>query len=325
MDATTLLQQRVSIEEVMKHYDFDKTRPDKHIIRSCCKLHGGDNPTGFVANTENNLWFCHTGGCGGGDIFTLVELMEEIPFNQAVEFVARTFDVDITNLEIKKREETFMKEMKAWIRAITSRKKKEMQEYSIPEEIKEVTKFRNFTEDTLRRFGLGWVESVRLKKKDDNTYTLKNRLVFPIWFNNVRVAYLFRRVKSTDIQKWSNQPVNVDTSELLYNYDMVLGEREIVVVEGVLDVWAYHEIGVPAVATFGAHLTDAQYKLLIRTGADITFSYDGDEAGRVATKKAIESMKYKANLRQVVFEDGEDPESIPRNQLKLNYERRMRV
>lgn len=331
MDAVTLLQEHIDVVKLLEHYDFDKARPSGGYVRSCCKLHGGNNPTAFVISQETGRWYCHTGSCGGGDAYTLVQRMEECTFEESVRWIAHFFHVDIENIQITERKEAYITELKSWVKAMTSRKKKSVAEFSISEPIKEVTKFRTFSEETLRHFQLGWVESIVLEKKEHNEqgdkqyYTLKNRLTIPLYQNGVRIGYSLRRVRSKDVPKWSHQPSSIETRNILYNYDMVLGSSEIVVCEGITDVWAYHEIGIPAVCTFGAHLTDEQYKMLMRTGADITLSYDGDEAGSLATEVAINMLKYKANIKKVVFESGNDPESIERAKLKQLYESRVRV
>lgn len=336
MDAIELLKDKIDPEKLLEHYDFTGIRHHGNMIRSCCKLHGGDNPTSFVMN-EEGVWYCHTGDCGAGDVYTLVQIMEGLTFRESVEWVAQFFHVDIANLSIKERADTYVKELKSWMKALTSRRKKLVSPYSISVPVREVTKFRDFEPETLRHFELGFVDEISLEKRDGGSYTLRNRLVFPIYQNGVMVGASFRKTKSQDFPKWSHQPVNLETSDILYNYDSVKHEPSIVVVEGMPDVWAYYEIGVPAVATFGAHMTDEQYKLLMRTGADLVFSYDGDEAGRFATRKCTTGykdkkgtfiqgiFKNKANCSVVLFDEGEDPASIPREQLKLNYERRKKV
>lgn len=324
MDALTLLQQYLDIRAILTHYEFEKVREDGRFARSCCKLHGGDNSSSFVINVETGLWYCHT-SCGGGDVYTLVQKMEDIEFKQAVRWVAEFFHVDIANLQITERKASHVAEMKRWIEAMKSRKKKPLNEFTIDATIREVTKFRDFQESTLRHFSLGYVERVRLQKRDGGEFALSNRLVFPIIQDGIQVGISFRRINSNDMPKWLHQPANIETKELLYNYDNVQGQREIVVVEGIPDVWAYHEIGVPAVATFGAHLTEQQYKLLMRTGADITLSYDGDEAGRIATQKATNMLRNKAAIKVVPFNTGEDPENISREELKKRYDNKKRI
>ena len=151
-----------------------------------------------------------------------------------------------------------------------------------------------------------FAKQIELDKKNGDKYVLFNRLVFPIIYSDVQIGASLRRTKSSDYPKWSHQPANIDTGKILYNYDNAKHSSKIV--EGITDVWAYHEIGVDAVATFGAHLTKDQYKLLLTTGADIILSYDGDDAGRLANQKAKDMLKNKANVKEVIFNQGNDPE-----------------
>lgn len=326
MDALTTLHEHIDMQALLEHYDFDKVKEKGTMIRACCKLHGGSNPSGFVVNTNNNLWYCHTGGCGGGDAFTLVQKLENCTFPEAVHKVADFFGINLDNLEIQERQASYVKEMKKWIKTMrTLTKKKEKNAYHIPEEVRSVTKFRDFLPSTLEHFGLSYVEKIELLSREDKPYQLKNRLVFPVMQEGVQVGVSLRRIKAKDEPKWSHQPVSFETKDILYNYDAIQGEPSFVICEGITDVWAYHEIGVPAVCTFGAHLTEEQYRLLMRTGADLIWSYDGDEAGAFATKNARELFRNKANQYVVHFTDREDPASITREELKERYDKRERT
>lgn len=337
MDAISLINKHLDVEKVLLHYDFDHVNNENDVIRACCKIHGGNNPTAFAIRREDGVWVCHTGDCGAGDIYTLVQKMEGIDFPSAVRWVANFHGIDINNLQITERKTEYMEELKKFVKTMKGKKKcHELNPFEIPEQIKKVGKYRNFKEDTLVYFNLGYVDSVQLNKRNGEPYTLFHRLVFPIIFNNIQVGISFRKTKSTDFPKWSHQPANLETGELLYNYDNCKNESIITIVEGISDVWAYHEIGVPAVCTFGAHVTEEQYKLLLKTGADLCFSFDGDDAGRRATEKAILGykkdgklikgmFKYKANCSMVEFEEGEDPESISREELRKKYDNRKKL
>lgn len=324
MDALTLLNEHMDMHKVLEHYNFDKISPEGSMIRSCCKLHGGSNPSAFVVNTSNNLWYCHTGDCGGGDAYNLVMHIEEIPFRDAVFRVAEILGVDIENFTITERKASHIKELKSFIALMKSRKKKDVHAYSIKEEIRAVKKFRAFLPETLQHFGLGFVESVDLMSRDGKPYTLRNRLVFPIMQGGVQVGISFRKVKANDYPKWSHQPASFETKEVLYNYDNVQQEPIITIVEGIPDVWACYEAEIPAVCTFGAHLTDEQYRLLMRTGADLVWGYDGDEAGVNARNKACAQFRYKANQWYIPFHVEEDPDSISREELRKRYDSRIK-
>lgn len=326
MDALQFLRDKIDLEKLMKHFEFEEISHDGRYIRSCCKLHGGDNPSSFVVNTENNLYYCHTGGCGGGDAYTLVQEMLHIPFQEAVKWVANFFNVDITSLDIQERKEQFKKELEKFI-SVMNRKKsvKTFEPFVIHEEMRELAKFRSFNIDTIDTFGLRYVEKAVLKKRDGNDFTLRNRLYIPIIHENVVIGASFRRTREGDNPKWLHQPHSIETNKLLYNYHNALSGDEIIVCEGLFDVWAYHEIGLHAVATFGAHLTDEQYRLLIKSGKDIVLSYDGDDAGRKATKSAKDMLRRKATLFEIEFKEGQDPENISREELAEIYEQRRRI
>lgn len=322
MDAVTLINDSLDVEKILAHYDFSGVESHGDILRARCKIHGGPNPTSFVINEDTGLWYCHA-GCGGGDVVTLARTLDDSTFPQAVSTLASILNIDINNMELNKKKSDDEKEMSSWFKLMTKRRDRvEMEEYHIEEEVKEVTKFRDFEQATLKHFELGHVERVTLSRRDETTYQLRNRLVIPIKMNGASVGVSLRRTKATDIPKWSHQPINIKTSNLLYNYDSTLNAKSVVVVEGAFDVWAFHEIGIPAVATYGAHLTDDQYRLLLQCGADLVLAYDGDGAGRTAQKNALEALRGKANLYTMYFSDGEDPASIKREELRDKYETR---
>ena len=326
MDAVSLLSKHISITKVMEYYSFADVKEDKGYMRCACKIHGGNNPTGFVASEETGLWFCHTGGCGGGDAYTLVQKMEDVSFTVAVKKVADILNVAIDDLAIVERKAEHIAELQQWIRSIKSRRKESLPPFTLDVEVKNVTKLRSFTQDTIAYFGMVYVPEMECEKANGETYKLHSRLGFPLHNEyGVQVGISLRKIKAEDFPKWSHQPRTIKTGDMLYNYDRVQNSHTIVLTEGLLDVWAFHEIGADAVACFGAHLSEEQYRLVLRTGADIVLAYDGDQAGKEASRKAKKMLKNKVNLYEVCFASDEDPESITREELKARYDSRIKV
>lgn len=320
MDAVSLLNKHANIEKVMNHYGFDRMREEGIMIRSCCGIHKGDSPSAFVANTESNLWFCHS-QCGGGDMFTLVEKMEGIAFKHAVLRIATILGVDINTLEIIERKDEYVRDLQSFIKLMRKRPYTLHPPFDIDVDIRKVTRYRAFREDTLQRFGLCFVEEYESVTNKGDKFMLRKRLGVPITQNNVLVGYSLRATLENDKPKWAHIPKGINTSDMLYNLDSYDGQEEIVVVEGMYDVWAYYEIGVYAVCTYGAHLSEWQYRLLLNTGAtSITLSYDGDNAGRAITEKAKKLLRNKFRVSYVPFNEGEDPEKITREELRERYE-----
>lgn len=319
MNAVDVIKNNTNYEQLLHYYDFNHVRSDGYTIRSCCKIHGGSNPTAFVVNLENGLWYCHTGECGGGDVFHLVQLLDGISFKEAVVKLAMIFNIDLANATVGSPSSQ-SEEAKKWMLLMSKIKSTPLVEYIPDIETKGIATYRKFLPSTIETFGLKYAEEITLTKRNGEKYSLKHRLVFPIMFDGIQVGVSLRRVKTNDIPKWSHQPVYIHTKDILYNYDRAKDSSFIVVVEGILDVWAYHEIGIAAVATFGAHLTDAQYRLLLKTGADIVLSYDGDAAGITASIKAYAMLMNKCRIYRVNFSVTEDPENIPREELRRRYE-----
>lgn len=325
MDALTYLNETVKIEDILEYYGFEGLHEDGNMIRGCCKIHDGDNKTAFVANRENNLWYCHTGGCGGGDAIALVQQLEKCDFVTAVKRVAEICNVDINNYKIVEHQQSHIKEVKKFIALMKSKKKKQtLKEYQFAGEFKEIQKFREFHIDTINHYGMVYIDNVSLKNKAGNEYTLRNRLLIPIIQNGIQVGGSIRRIKSEDNPKWLHQPAEIETSNILYNYDIAKHDDVIVICEGIFDVWAFYEAGVHAVCTFGAHISQEQYKLLMRTGAELVLAFDGDKAGATATQKAIEMFKNKATLYVLPFDEGQDPENIDRHLLRHKFDNELR-
>ena len=324
MDAKQLIS-AIDIDVVLDHYNFKHQRKDGDFIRSACAIHGGDNPTSFVINSQTSLWYCHT-GCGGGDIFTLVRKMENCSFVEAVQWIADFFKIDLEGFNIEARESEIKKELAQWMEYNKRLRNAEpIKACSIRPETKQIAKLRTFRKETLDDFEIGFIDKIQLINKKGEAYTLFNRIFFPIYFDEKYVGFSLRRVEESDIMKWSHQPRDFNVGRILYNYDNVADEEEIIIVEGIYDVLAFVEIGIPAVCTFGSNLSTEQRDLLLKTGADITFAYDGDDAGRKATEKAVEMLRNKATLRLVDFGDGEDPESITREKLFDLFKERKRI
>lgn len=313
MDALELIKDNMDVLKVLKHYDFDDVAYEGNMVRSACKLHGGDSPSAFVINPESGLWYCHTGGCGGGDVFNLAQDLDGSNFKQSVETIASILGIDIANLEINKAKDADRKELESWIRTMKKwNTKREYEPYKMQEELQTVNKFRDFHESTLNHFNA--------------TYSkYYNRLVIPVAMNGVQVGVSMRKVKASDNPKWLHQPRGIKTAELLYNYDSASSETTIVVAEGTFDVWALYEAGINAVATYGAGVTESQYQLLMKTGADIVFAYDGDDAGHKGVSNATSMFRNKANVFSMTFSDGEDPASITREELRERYNERVRI
>ena len=324
MDAVSVIKQNIDVEKILRHYNVDFKYFGDY-IRCACPIHNGDNPTAFVIN-EDFLWSCHTGGCGAGDVFTFVEQMEDLDFPKAVKKVAEILEIDIENLIIAERKNDYLKEVEKFLKYIKSKKKKKtLNEYVPKAELTQVRSFRNFDEKTLQKFELKYAKEIELDKKDGGTFKLYERLVIPIYVNEVQIGVSIRKIRAKDNPKWFHAPHTMETGNILYNIDNCKNDSEIIVCEGMFDVWSWYEAGYNAICTFGAHLSEEQYRMLLRTGKNIIWCYDGDNAGLEATKKAVQMMKYKTNQWIIHLPEGADPGNCSPDDLRELYKQKERI
>lgn len=326
MDAVSVIKKHIDVEKILQHYNINYEYYGDY-IRCKCPIHNGDNPTAFVVN-ENFLWSCHTGDCGNGDLFTFIEKMEDVCFIDAVKIASKILEVDIDNLVIAERKNDYQKEMEKFLKYIKSKKKRkniELKEYTPKAELLDVKSFRNYTEDTLKFFDLKYVKEIEVDKKEGGSFKMYERLFIPIRIDNILIGASLRKIRAKDNPKWFHTPPSIETGNMLYNINNCTS-NEIIVVEGIFDVWSWHQAGFKnAVATFGAHLSEEQYRMLLRTGKDIIWCYDGDNAGINATIKAVEKMKYKVRQWVIHMPEGADPGNCTSEQLQKLYKEKERI
>lgn len=263
-------------------------------FRSTCPLHGGDNPTSFLWNYENGLWFCFTQCSRGGDIFDFVAIYKNLnidsQFREVVRTTAELCEIDISNLELGEARSRNAKELMQWTQYIETKYKiKTNPPYDITTigDLYDINSYRNFHKSTIDFFNAKYSEILK-------------RIVIPIYDeNNILVGITCRRTISSE-PKWLHYPKKLQTRVLLYNLNNVINEgyNTVYIVEGAFDVWKMYELGIKnVVATFGSHLSTEQENLLLKYFVNINLMYDADIAGLNAIKKVINQLKHKTNLQ----------------------------
>lgn len=281
---------------ILQHYNAKHITKGTGELRCCCPIHDGGNATAFVYNTHKRLWFCHTKCNAGGDIFTLVELIEKIDFESAVKRVAEIYNIDITNMTIIIRTNEVVQDLKRWIESMRNiTKVKTLKPFNIEllGKCYPINSYRNFTKETLEHFNVTYCE-------------MNQRIVVPITYQQMLVGVTMRRTKPHPI-KWLHQPSGFATGDFLYNGDNITPMSTIIVSEGVFDVMNAYQCGYTnIVATFGCHLTQEQERMLLTKAYDFVIAYDNDNAGIPATRHVINRLQNKVNLRIAKIPDNKD-------------------
>lgn len=154
----------------------------------------------------------------------------------------------------------------------------------------------------------------------------RERLIFPIRDHRGRViAFGGRALTSSAKAKYVNSPETplFHKGHVLFNLGgarQAAYEREqIIVVEGYMDVIALAQAGFPnAVAPLGTALTQDQMKLLWRMASEPVLCFDGDEAGRKAADRAVDTalplLEAGYSLKFAFMPAGQDPDDLIQDQ-----------
>lgn len=284
-----------------------------------CPFHNEKSPS-FSVSPDNQMYYCFGCGAGGNTITFLMEY-ENYSFPEALKILA-----DRVGVELPKREMSKEAKAAADFRFSLLEINKLAANYFYYQ-LKhpqgklgyEYLKGRQLSEETIRRFGLGFANKTSddlyqyLKAKGYKDQILKdsglvsieergahdkfwNRVMFPIMDMNNRVIGFGGRVMGDGKPKYLNSPETklFDKSRNLYglNYARTSRETYMLICEGYMDVIAMHQAGFTnAVASLGTAFTMQHASLLGRYTKQAILTYDSDEAGIKAALRAIPILK----------------------------------
>lgn len=166
--------------------------------------------------------------------------------------------------------------------------------------------FRGISKETLKLFG-----AFRLSEENKDMRGFEDRIIFPIKdITGKIVMFLGRHTLSSGNPKYLNYPSGV-TIPL---YPTKIRNKSIVLVEGIFDMLNCYDKGLDnVVCTFGTNTLqkDTRLKLLpykTQGVEKVYLMFDGDDAGREATKKLkplLEECEFEVEV--ITLEDGQDP------------------
>ena len=165
--------------------------------------------------------------------------------------------------------------------------------------------FPNYDDPLLAESGLVIVNEDEEKRYD----RFRDRIMFPIRNVKGECIGFGGRVLGDGGPKYLNSPETPVFSkgrELYGLFEARNALREqgyVLVTEGYMDVVALAQLGYPnAVATLGTACTAEHVQKLFRFTDSVIFSFDGDEAGRRAARKALDgALPYATDVRTVKF------------------------
>lgn len=312
--------------------------------RGCCPFHGEKTPSFYVYDDHY-----HCFGCGAhGDAIAYVMQSQGASFPEAVERLASEAGMEVPKATPQQaRREARERDLHGVMEAAAEAFQRRLR---LPEGRAglDYLRRRGLTEETIRKFGLGWsgggrgalaadlkpqgieprqlVEAGLMRAGEGEAAPADlffNRVMFPIRDRRGRIVSFGGRLLGDGQPKYVNGPETGLFSKRrnLYGIDLARDAAfrgaPVVVVEGYMDVIALHQAGFGgAVAPLGTALTEEQLTTLWRLTPQPVLCFDGDAAGaRAAARTAIELAlpmldSPERRLGFVTLPAGEDPDTL---------------
>lgn len=301
-----------------------------------CPFHNEKTPS-FSVSPEKQLYHCF--GCGaGGGIINFVMRAEGLDFIDSVRYLA-----DLYGMQVPEMGSDF-KEQKQKISRLYALNKAAARYFNANlrseagAEAHEYLLKRKLSENTITKFGLGFAlnswnglcDAMRkagfydeelvtvglaIKTEKGRIYDrFRNRVMFPIIDTRGEVLAFGGRVMDDSLPKYLNSPESVifHKGKNLFALNLARKStlRRLILAEGYMDVISLHQAGFStAVASLGTSLTEEQAKLMTRYADEVVISYDGDDAGRKATLRAIEILKKtQMKIKVLSYTGAKDPD-----------------
>lgn len=333
------IRQRNDIVDVVSGYVRLQKKGSSHW--GLCPFHNEKSPS-FSVSGDRQMYHCF--GCGaGGNVYTFIMNYENYSFPEAVKLLAERAGISLPepeeSAEAKKREGRRARLLEV------NRAAAKFFYYQLRTPHGETgyryLQRRELTEETMRRFGLGYagknglelVQYLRREGFEDEvikeaglaSYSERrgtmssqfwNRVMFPIQDVNHRVIGFGGRVLGDGEPKYLNSPETLvfDKRRNLYglNYARTARSGNIILCEGYMDVIAMHQAGfTQAVASLGTAFTPEQANLLRRYTDNVFLAYDSDGAGVKAALRGIGILR-EAGLagRVIIMKPYKDPDEF---------------
>ncbi|KTC89293.1 DNA primase [Legionella cincinnatiensis] len=344
------LLQRTDLVELIDSYVPLKKRGNSHV--ACCPFHNEKSPSFNVVAKKQ---FYHCFGCGAsGNAISFVMNYFNQGFVDAIETLATRIGLTIPREKQTEKENT-SRDLYKLLAAVSLyyRKKLKHEGQSAINYLRD----RGLSGEIAKLYQLGFAPEgwhhlekafprnqreliatgMLIKNEDGKIYDrYRNRIMFPIHDRHGRIIGFGGRVLDSEQKpKYLNSPETVifQKSRELYGLHQVLSQQKsidyIIIVEGYMDViaLAQHEI-TNVVATLGTATSTYHIQLLTKHTKSLIFCFDGDNAGKQAAWRGLESSLPHLNLGLDVsfmfLPDGHDPDSLVREEGKENFLNRIK-
>ena len=300
----------------------------------------------FMVSPVKQIWKDFSTGKGGTAVSFLME-HEHFTYPEAIRYLAKKYNIEIEETEqsSEQKEKANERESLYLVSEFASTYFQKVLHKTDQGKSIGLSYFkeRGFTEETIKKFDLGYSlnqwqaftdealkqgynidflqkTGLTIVKEDKHFDRFKGRVMFPIKSMSGRVLGYGGRILIADKKaaKYVNSPESniYHKSKVLYGIynakQSIAKEDNCYLVEGYTDVIQFHQTGIHnVVSSSGTALTSEQIRLINRLTKNITVLFDGDAAGMRASLRGIDLiLEQGMNVKVCTFPEGEDPDSF---------------
>ena len=352
VDVIDVVDSRVKLKKTGKNYS------------ACCPFHNENTPS-FTVSPDKQFYYCF--GCGAsGSALKFVMEFDGLSFPDAVEKLASDANMEVPREQVsfEARQEQQHQPLFGQMNKAAEFFEQMLRSHEDKGKAVSYLKNRGLSGKAAKFFQIGyappgWDNLQKRLAPDNNKDTIKqliscgmsiekdepgkeyrtydrfrDRIMFPIRDARGRVIAFGGRVLGDEKPKYLNSPetpIFQKGRELYGLYEARKIRQKLtrfVIVEGYMDVVALAEFGIHyAVATLGTATSEHHLRRLFKIVPEVIFCFDGDQAGRTAAARAMETvlplLQDGLQARFLFLPDGEDPDTLVRVEGKDAFEQRL--
>src|SRR5690554_2658553 len=349
VDIVEVIDSRVKLKKTGKNYS------------ACCPFHNEKSPS-FTVSPDKQFYHCFGCGVSGSAIKFIMEY-EGLPFPDTVEKLAQSVGLDVpkeqaSQQEIQKQQQ--QQPLFELMEQATIFFEQMLRNHPERDKAVDYLKGRGLSGKAAQFFSIGYAPTgwdnlqkalapeqdkalikqliscgMLIEREDGRTYDrFRDRVMFPIRDLRGRTIAFGGRVLTDEKPKYLNSPetpIFHKGNELYGLYEARKVRQKLtrfLIVEGYMDVVALAEHNIHyAVATLGTATSEHHLRRLFKIVPEVIFCFDGDNAGRTAAARAMETvlpvLEDGLQARFLFLPDGEDPDSLVRKEGKPAFEQRL--
>ena len=334
---TDELRQRLSLVDVISRR-VPLTKKGQNYW-GCCPFHNEKTPS-FAVNEDKGFYHCF--GCGEhGDIISFVMKSENLEFKEAIKELADMAGLKMPEFKQKSAEQIAAEENYVKITERATQIYQDLLYKDAGKHALEYIKNRGFNDEMIKKYRIGYAPKNNIISstfnninRDKLTATglvrigdygpydfFRDKLMFPIFNAHGQIVAFSGRSLDGSEPKY----INTSDTELFHKRQTIFGfnfaresihrNNRSIVVEGQIDAiqMQVHGFG-ETVAPLGTSLTEDHIAILCKSNRNITFCFDGDNAGQKAAVHActlvLPFLRDNSDVKFAFVSGGKDPDEI---------------